>query len=498
MAVTIKQNQALAFTAYDAAATALNICSGADDYCQPVQTDDWIYIQGTIGENSTTNLSVLAGWAFGTGWSNVSGVITGDGVPNDTTQAASNDLGLLPNTRYSIYIDATTLINQQYIGPATFLAETMINPNSIYIPTTGYVLNPGDTFTVTGSASNNGTFTVVSTVISTGIAIVVEEAVVNETPASVTITMPDTYLPTPNEGYRIKLNGAYLDLPIVAPDTTGDFTSQAYLLRYIYSSASIIDDKIRIECSDPDIIVKINSVIIRNMSRVGAALYKDGGFVVSSDVPSGITYYPVDTYISNVSGTENLDFVPLLWNYKIIIATLFGGGLDGCYQISLYDSFGEVDDPKTAVSNCFEVKETQPCTLLFNADNDDNAFGFDYVTDTQFQHFLRVYSKMDITGYPEEADGPYIFSNNSRVLMFARRDREFSLFIGDAPNHIHDLLSIMRLHDTFAVGTTIFFDLVEYVKESGYDLGRRKSSTLKQATFTVLEKQGLASNFPCN
>ena len=82
--------------------------------------------------------------------------------------------------------------------------------------------------------------------------------------------------------------------------------------------------------------------------------------------------------------------------------------------------------------------------------------------------------------------------------MFARRDKEYTLFIGDAPNHIHDLLSIMRLHDTFSIGTNIFTDLVAYTKESGYELNRRKTSNLKQATFTVRETQGLASNFPCN
>jgi hypothetical protein len=38
---------------------------------------------------------------------------------------------------------------------------------------------------------------------------------------------------------------------------------------------------------------------------------------------------------------------------------------------------------------------------------------------------------------------------------------------------------------------------VEYIKESAYELNRRKTSALKQAIFTVREKQGLASNFGC-
>jgi len=494
MAVTIKDNQALEFTNPSADPTAIDICGCGGSYCQPVQTNDLINIQGTVTENSTTNLSELASWNFGTGWSNDSGVIVGDGVPTDTIQAISNALGLGTNSIYSIYINAS--VRFVYNGSMIFGAS-----NSIVIGTLDDIrFVAGGQIIITGTALNDGAYTIVSFVLGGlgWVVTVVETTIVDEV-ITATAIIPGGGAIVPDGGYRFKFNGSYLELPIVSPDTTGDFTSQPYLLRYaIMTGGAIVDDRIRVECSSPDIIVEINSIIIRNVSRVGAALYKNGAFVVSSDAPSGISYYPLNTYISNYSGMASLAFTPILFNYTITISTLFGGGLDGCYQISLYDSFGEVDDPKTAVSNCMEIKETHPCTLVFNASNDDNAFGFDYTTGTGFQHFLRVYSKMDVTAYPEEVETPYIFSNNNRVLMFARRDKEYTLFIGDAPNHIHDLLSIMRLHDTFSIGTNIFTDLVAYTKESGYELNRRKTSNLKQATFTVRETQGLASNFPCN
>lgn len=498
MAVIIKDNQALEFTNPSADPTAIDICGCGGNYCQPVQTNDIINIQGETTQFNTTNLSVLSGWTFGTGWSNFSGVIVGDGVPTDTTQAVSNVLGLGTNRIYDIFINATTKKVQQFSGTVQFYSPSTISFDDDY-----YSLQAGDTVTVSGGSGNDGTYTVVSATSGSGATFifVAETTITNELWPTTVVDMPTAYNPEPNKGYRFKFNGSYLELPVVSPDTTGDFTSQAYLLRYtVTTGGTITDDRIRIECSDPDIIVEINSIIIRLVSRVGIAVYKDGSLFYSAFNPTTIiTYYPVDMrYVSNRSGLAQLAFVPVLWNASINFST-FSGVVIGCSQLSFYDSTNTGATPGTEnVSNCIDIKETHPCTLMFNASNDDNAFGFDYTTGTGFQHFLRVYSKIDVTGYPEEVETPYIFSNNNRVLMFARRDKEYTLFIGDAPVHIHDLLSIMRLHDTFAIGTNIFTDLVPYTKESGYELNRRKSSKLKQATFTVRETQGLASNFPCN
>lgn len=492
MGIQVKKNQALTFTDVNAAPGALDSCGCNNDYCQPVQTNDIINIQGTVGTVNSTNLSVLANYNFGTGWSNDAGKIVGDGVPTDTIQTISNALGLTPGNRYEIIIDATSKKFQQFSGGVQFTA-----PNLIYYGNTDYELNAGDVITVSGTSSNNGTFTVVSVVYSVGTAITVVESVTTELALAAVIDMPYKYEPISDKGYRFKFNGAYLPLPVVAPDTGNGFTMQAYLMRWMVNVTSVTDDRIRIECSDSDIIVVINSISIKAVSRVGAALYSGGSVVVSQDAPTGITYYPENEYKSNTDGTAALTTLAMLWKYRIDFSNLFGLTLKGCYQISVYDSFGEVDDDRKNVSNCMEIRASHDCTLVFNAANNDNAFGFDY-SDTTFQHFLRVKAKMDVTAYPEEAETPYIFSNNNRVLMFARRDKEYTVFVTDAPDHIHDCLSHMRLHDRFAIGTNIFTDLVEYVKESGYELDRRKTSRKKQATFTVREKQGLASNFPCS
>lgn len=498
MAITVKKNQALEFTDVNAALSALDICGCSGNYCQPVQTNDIINIQGAAGLFNDTNLSVLASWNFGTGWVNDGGVIVGDGVPTDTTQAISNALGLGTNRIYDIFINATTERIQQYSGIVQFYAPSTISFDDGY-----FNLKAGDSVTVSGGSGNDGTYTVTSCVSDSGstFIFVAETTITNELYGTTVVDMPNANNPQANKGYRFKFNGAYLELPIVTPDTTGDFTSQAYLLRYtIDTGGTITDDRIRVECSDSDIIVKINSITITLVSRVGIAVYKDGGLFYSAFAPYGIvTYYPVAMrYINNLSGAAELPFVSVLWNASIGFAT-FAGVVIGCSQISFYDSTSTGGTPdKLNVSNCINTQVYQACTLVFNAANNDNAFGFDYTTGGgSFQHFLRVYSKMDVTAYPEETESPYIFSNNNRVLMFARRDTEFSIYVGDAPNHIHACLSHMRLHDRFSIGVNIGSDLAEYVKDGNYELDRRKTSKLKQATFTVREKQGLASNFPC-
>lgn len=144
---------------------------------------------------------------------------------------------------------------------------------------------------------------------------------------------------------------------------------------------------------------------------------------------------------------------------------------------------------KLNVSDCINVQTTHDCTLLYQAENNDNAFDFDYTHG--MKHNLRVTSKMDVTAYPE-ADERARFSDNSKLLMYAESDTEYSVFVTDAPIYVHDCLRLLRLHDTFSINGT------EYIKESGYELNRRKTSKLKQSTFTVRPAQGISSNYPCS
>jgi len=136
-------------------------------------------------------------------------------------------------------------------------------------------------------------------------------------------------------------------------------------------------------------------------------------------------------------------------------------------------------------TECIKIGEPD-CTILMTADNNDAAFGFDY--SNGFIHSLRVTGIYDVTGYPEEAE-TFNYSNNDNTILYGRSEKELTVFIGDAPEYIHDCVRHLRLHDTFTI------DGSEFIKVSGYDLNRRKTSDNKQATFTVKEKQGIAPNY---
>jgi hypothetical protein len=141
-------------------------------------------------------------------------------------------------------------------------------------------------------------------------------------------------------------------------------------------------------------------------------------------------------------------------------------------------------------SACINLAETHDCTLLFTATNDDNAFGFDYSTET-FKHYLRVKAKYAISSFPEEKED-YLFSDNSRRLLFARRDTEYGVKVTDAPEYIHACLSMMRLNDTFTI------DGNEYIATGNYEYKTRKTSELAQADFSVVDTNGIASNYSCS
>lgn len=142
------------------------------------------------------------------------------------------------------------------------------------------------------------------------------------------------------------------------------------------------------------------------------------------------------------------------------------------------------------ITSCISIQASQSNTLLLSSSNNDSAFDLDF--SHAFTMNLRMTARIDLTGYPEDVE-KYTFSDNSEALLFARSQREYTVFTGDAPDHIHDCARIMRLMDQFSV--TDCNGTKSFVREGGYSITRRKSSNLKQATFTIHEAVGVSSNY---
>lgn len=190
--------------------------------------------------------------------------------------------------------------------------------------------------------------------------------------------------------------------------------------------------------------------------------------------------------------TDNFDpdiinLIAFSFQKNSLLATF---SLDNVIFVSVHpDAFNE--------SNCISIAESQACTLLFAGDNDDNAFAADvealgYSPDyANIERSIRLYSKIKYSGYPTDRE-VFKFSDNTRRIMFASIEKEYEVNIGDAPEHAHDLLTIIADSDTFTI------DGVEYVISGDYQLRARQRSDNSQALFLVRDKQGISSNYSCS
>jgi len=128
-------------------------------------------------------------------------------------------------------------------------------------------------------------------------------------------------------------------------------------------------------------------------------------------------------------------------------------------------------------SECIKVG-THDCTLQLTATNDENAFGINY-EDFSMTHSLRLDARLRAPRYPLDAE-VYKFSNGDRRLLTGERDKFEQLEIKEVPEYIHNMVSIMLVHDTFQIdGTT-------YVKGEGdYEPVWRRTSQLAPCIYEV-------------
>lgn len=307
----------------------------------------------------------------------------------------------------------------------------------------------------------------------------------------VNITDPGTT--ATDHGFVIHVNGDALKLP--ATTLEGGYNQSFHAVWYIKVN-NVGDDQVTINTTADDIEFNVEYLNFQQVSQVGLAMYDNAGAeTFLSLTPSGLLYGAALKYNATndlIYAFLNTDSDALAWFLPIANFAGLTGSVNGCYRLSVFDASTGADD-MAHLTPCLDLRSTHDCTILCTATNNDGAFGFLYpfmsggVTQT-FIHSLRVKAKMDVTSYPEESE-TYIFSDNSEALLFGRTQKEHSIFLSDAPVYIHDCLRHMRLHDLFKI------DGAEYVKDGAYELNRRKTSSLKQATFTVREAEGIASNY---
>jgi hypothetical protein len=526
MAISIIPNQALGFLPD-------RDCNCGGAYCQPIQTDDEYMLQGIIsastGNNKVFNADFgsATGWTLAAGWSISGGKLVGTNVTSGNkaeTDISVYSLELIAGRTYRI----DTSVNVTSAGGAGINQGWYIVINGEFLALPGTTLGQGYNADLTHSwyytpasissqtiyfSTNENTIDLeveylnIYDMSTVGVQVIDgNDAVIEDYPDAAFI---DYY---PNNSFTGLTNSVLME-------ATLDFSTLVDVGCYKLSLYdSFLTEVNQIRNGDFDIGLTWWTVGVNwSWDATGKAHYQPdfitAGQLSQSIILIGGVQYVLSFFITSLGVGNQMRVFIDTGSGSVLWGTFTGNGpkegfidltaFTGQVAITIYFAGGDPENEymldqvsvlaftadSANVSNCFNLRETHDCTLLIEAFNNDNAFGFDYETGT-FTQSLRVKAKMDVISYPEEKE-EYLFSDNSRAILFARSEKEYDVKLGDAPEYIHDCLARLRLHDNFEINSE------QYISSSDYDLRGRKTSRLKQAVFNVKDRVGLASNYSC-
>lgn len=154
----------------------------------------------------------------------------------------------------------------------------------------------------------------------------------------------------------------------------------------------------------------------------------------------------------------------------------------GCYTIELTEDCTDT----TYISQCLKFMASIPCgdapNMLLKWRNRNDAFGFDYTTDTTYYNSLRVFGRLKHPTFPDDTEIP-TFSNNTNAVINARIQKLWKVSLNDLPEYAHDAISKARRNSDFQIDGVNFV-----VSDGGYSPNWRKSSELATAEFEAFDQ----------
>lgn len=157
----------------------------------------------------------------------------------------------------------------------------------------------------------------------------------------------------------------------------------------------------------------------------------------------------------------------------------------------LLELVNDSDIVKDNISNDFELG-LHTCTLLINACNDTDQFGFEF-NQSSFSPTIRLFSKLATSQYPSERtterNSFARFSNT-----FFQRTKTKQLFIDPQPEYVHDFLSLLSGFDHFYIENIEYFIPEEEEYVVNYD---GDQDNVGSVDFGVTLKEELVRNIKC-
>jgi len=508
MAYTIIKNQIFRFT-------PLSACRCGADFCQLVEGQDEIMLQGTV--NAANDIQMVAdgdfgastNWTLGSGWSISGGELhlagTG-GLLSNTSSVAP--IGLIAGRTYAIRIKATVAT------PITPLSGWKVSINGHDIPlndvtggysvsgiTATYIYRPSaigsDNVVFTGTKVNTPDFTVdieyfeMYEVSEIGVALYDTSGV---------LITDEGGLSSPNVINYLASNGSF-----IANNTPTKFEGE-----YEYNELSIgwqifIENLDTITSDRGCMYLQIYDLIYGNLTN----RIQNGDFATGD-----LSFWQVGNHWAYNTGTAEYSPPALPYTAGTLCQSfgLLGGNI---YTLSFNLQIGvgefmkvllDKDDgmgsqviltttlgigARTATIDMTAFTGVKVVTLCFAEDTAEVDFTIDNISVTANANSVGNYSncinvqdehacslitrasnndnaygfiytntgfrqRMRFYGKIKYNEYPedaetFVFSDRSRILPYAASDKSFTVTVGDAAEHMHDHLRLARLHDDFRI-----------------------------------------------
>ena len=148
-------------------------------------------------------------------------------------------------------------------------------------------------------------------------------------------------------------------------------------------------------------------------------------------------------------------------------------------------------DGSQLISNRFKIGDySEMCTLLINACNNNNSFGFVFIG-SDFSPRLRIEAKLRQSTFASETSIFEDSGGTKGAYYFARRKSK-SLSIAIQPEYIHDFLSTLKGYDTFYIGGVPYF-----VDDDEYSPVYGDNDNFATVIMSVSEKTQNVKNILC-
>lgn len=194
-----------------------------------------------------------------------------------------------------------------------------------------------------------------------------------------------------------------------------------------------------------------------------------------------------DTGNAVYSSFQTTDIVKSTNTNQIKISFDWGNLVDGydcncgCYYIEI-DEINSGGTTTVYRTDCFQLCDTDDCTIKLSGTNNDNAFGIDF-EGLLYTPFLRVQGELRTARYSGDLEDEEDSRGNLSTI-YLKSNKVQTLHLYMLPEHLHDFIRLLKHYDEFYINDVKYLAIdVDYEPE--WMIEKNKEFDLANVNFDV-------------